>query len=166
MHLTERPLTQKVNIGDEPISNTIWGMNTNYSNNAPYLTRLMDALPLIETKEKSQLQFRGEFAQLIPGSPRGIRITGSETTYLDDFESSQTTIDLRSLNSWNLASTPGNQNSLFPESALNNDLAIAIIGQASLGISLTPLYIQEVALYRKILETILKSLPISAHEKC
>ena len=123
LHLTERPLTQKVNIGDEPISNTIWGMNTNYSNDAPYLTRLMDALPLIETKEKSQLQFRGEFAQLIPGSPRGIRITGSETTYLDDFESSQTTIDLRSLNSWNLASTPGNQNSLFPESALNNDLA-------------------------------------------
>ena len=123
LHLTERPLTQKVNIGDEPISNTIWGMNTNYSNDAPYLTRLMDALPLIETKEKSQLQFRGEFAQLIHGSPRGIRITGSETTYLDDFESSQTTIDLRSLNSWNLASTPGNQNSLFPESALNNDLA-------------------------------------------
>ena len=123
LRLTERPLTQKVNIGDEPISNTIWGMNTNYSNEAPYLTRLMDALPLIETKEKSQLQFRGEFAHLIPGSPRGIRITGAETTYLDDFESSQTTIDLRSLNSWNLASTPGNQNSLFPESSLNNDLA-------------------------------------------
>ena len=52
LHLTERPLTQKVNIGDEPISNTIWGMNTNYSNEAPYLTRLMDALPFIETKEK------------------------------------------------------------------------------------------------------------------
>ncbi len=123
LHLTERPLTQKVNIGDEPISNTIWGMNTNYSNEAPYLTRLMDALPFIETKEKSQVQFRGEFAHLIPGSPRGIRITGSETTYLDDFESSQTTIDLRSLNAWNLASTPGNQNDLFPESTLNNELA-------------------------------------------
>ena len=66
-------------------------MNTNYSNEAPYLTRLMDALPFIETKEKVT-QFRGEFAHLIPGSPRGIRITGSETTYLDDFESSQTTM--------------------------------------------------------------------------
>jgi len=31
MHLTERPLTQKVNIGDEPISNTIIGLNGNYS---------------------------------------------------------------------------------------------------------------------------------------
>ena len=28
MNLTERPLTQKVNMGDEPISNTIWGLNT------------------------------------------------------------------------------------------------------------------------------------------
>ena len=123
LHLTERPLTQKVNIGDEPISNTIWGMNTNYNAEAPYLTRLMDALPFVETKEKSQLQFKGEFANLIPGSPKGIKITGAETTYLDDFESSQTTIDLRSLNSWNLASTPGNQASMFPESTLNNDLA-------------------------------------------
>ena len=123
LHLTERPLTQKVNIGDEPISNTIWGMNTNYNSEAPYLTRFVDALPFIETKEKSQLQFRGEFAHLIPGSPRGIRITGAETTYLDDFESSQTTIDLRSLNAWNLASTPGKQVDLFPESELNNDLA-------------------------------------------
>ena len=58
LHLTERPLTQKVNIGDEPISNTIWGMNTNYNSEAPYLTRFVDALPFIETKEKSQLQFR------------------------------------------------------------------------------------------------------------
>jgi cell surface protein SprA len=66
LHLTERPLTQKVNIGDEPISNTIWGMNTNYSDEAPYLTRFVDALPFIETKEKSQLQFKGEFAHLIP----------------------------------------------------------------------------------------------------
>ena len=123
LHLTERPLTQKVNIGDEPISNTIWGMNTNYSDEAPYLTRFVDALPFIETKEKSQLQFKGEFAHLIPGSPRGIRITGAETTYLDDFESSQTTIDLRSFTAWNLASTPAKQDGLFPESTLNNDLA-------------------------------------------
>jgi hypothetical protein len=123
LRLTERPLTQKVNIGDEPISNTIWGMNMNYSNDAPYLTRWVDALPFIETKEKSQVQFKGEFAHLIPGSPRGIKITGAETTYLDDFESSQTTIDLRSLTAWNLASTPSKQSQLFPESSLNNDLA-------------------------------------------
>lgn len=122
LHLTERPLTQKVNIGDEPISNTIWGLNTRYQNEAPYLTRMLDALPLIETKEKSQVQFQAEVAQLRPGSPRGIKITGAETTYLDDFESSQTTIDLKSFNAWSLASTPGGQSDLFPEYAFNNDL--------------------------------------------
>ena len=122
LHLTERPLTQKVNIGDEPISNTIWGMNTNYQADAPYLTRFIDGLPFLETKEKSTVQFRGEFAHLIPGSPRGIKITGAETTYLDDFESSQTTIDLRSFTAWSLASTPGYQDGLFPEASLNDDL--------------------------------------------
>ncbi len=30
MHLSEKPLTQKVNYGDEPISNTIWGLNTSF----------------------------------------------------------------------------------------------------------------------------------------
>ena len=62
-------VNSKVNIGDEPISNTIWGMNTNYSNDAPYLTRLMDALPLIETKEKFSCNSVGNL-RIYPGSPR------------------------------------------------------------------------------------------------
>lgn len=28
MHLSEMPLTKKVNTGSEPIKNTIWGLNT------------------------------------------------------------------------------------------------------------------------------------------
>ena len=30
LNLTERPYTQKINTGEEPISNTIWGMDANY----------------------------------------------------------------------------------------------------------------------------------------
>ncbi|NJK84941.1 MAG: cell surface protein SprA [Bacteroidales bacterium] len=56
MKLTERPLTQKVNIGDEPISNTIWGLNTSYRTESNFLTSLIDKLPLIETKEVSTIQ--------------------------------------------------------------------------------------------------------------
>ena len=33
MNLTERPLTQKVNQGEEPIRNTMWGLNTDYEQN-------------------------------------------------------------------------------------------------------------------------------------
>lgn len=122
LHLTERPLTQKVNIGDEPISNTIWGINGRYEDEMPVLTRIVDAIPGIDTKEASNLSAQGEFAHLIPGSPRGIKIAGSETTYIDDFESAQTTIDLRGMTNWQLASVPGNQPDMFPEYNYNNEL--------------------------------------------
>jgi cell surface protein SprA len=60
MHLTERPLTQKVNIGDEPISNTIWGLNGNYSTESQWLiTTLVDKLPFLETKAPSTLPWWG-----------------------------------------------------------------------------------------------------------
>lgn len=117
LNLTERPLTQKVNIGSEPISNTIFGFNGTYTKDAPYLTRFVDAIPFIESKAKSNLTVQAEYAQLVPGSPRGIKINGEETTYLDDFESSQTSIDIRSPRSWSLASTPSGQPDLFPEAA-------------------------------------------------
>lgn len=123
LHLTERPLTQKVNIGDEPISNTIWGINARYEDEMPVLTRIVDAIPFIDTKEPSRVTAQGEFAHLIPGSPKGIEIDGSETTYIDDFESAQTEIDLRGLTQWQLASVPGGQPDLFPEGGLNNDIA-------------------------------------------
>ena len=115
VHLNERPLTQKVNLGDEPISNTIVGLNGQFTQDAPYLTRFVDRIPFIDTKEKSNILISGEVAQLIPGSPRGIEINGQETTYLDDFESSQTTIDIRNPLAWRLASTPAGQPDLFPE---------------------------------------------------
>lgn len=120
VRLAERPLTQKVNIGDEPIANTILGVNGNYSNEAPYLTRLVDKIPFIDTKAKSNITIQGEAARLIPGSPTGIKLNGEETTYLDDFESSQTSIDIKNPIRWVLASVPGNQPDLFPEAA-NND---------------------------------------------
>lgn len=118
LNLTERPLTQKVNIGSEPISNTIFGVNGTFTKEAPYLTRYVDAIPFIETKAASNLTIQGEYAQLVPGSPRGIEIDGEETTYLDDFESSQTSIDIRNPRSWTLASTPAGQPDLFPEGSI------------------------------------------------
>ena len=123
VNLTERPLTQKVNLGDEPISNTLWGVNGQYNDKAPYLTRLVDRIPFIDTKEESDISFQGEFAHMIPGSPRGIQIDNEPTTYIDDFESAQTMIDIRNTNAWVLASTPSGQGGLFPEGQLNNDLA-------------------------------------------
>ena len=54
LNLTERPYTTKINSGDEPISNTIWGLDANYQTELPWLTTAIDKLPLIETKAKSR----------------------------------------------------------------------------------------------------------------
>ena len=112
MNLTEKPLTQKVNMGDEPISNTIWGADAMYRNAAPIITKLVDLLPFISTKAPSNVTFSGEFAQLIPGHPKVIGETG--TSYIDDFESSETSLDIKSFHAWKLASIPSDY-SMFPE---------------------------------------------------
>ena len=115
LNLTERPLTQKVNYGNEAISNTIWGLNTSFQTEAPFLTRIVDFLPFIQTKEKSTLTFDAEFAQLIPGYSKAIGKSG--TVFIDDFESSTTPIDMLTPSGWKLASNPSGQNLIFPEAS-------------------------------------------------
>lgn len=106
MNLTERPITQKINVGDEPISNTIWGVDAAYQTQSDFVTKLVDKLPFYGTKETSNLSLSAEFAHLIPGHSKAITKEG--VSYIDDFEGSQSTIDLRSFTQWKLASTPQN----------------------------------------------------------
>lgn len=120
MHLSEQPLTQKVSIGDEPISNTILGLNGSYRTESMFLTNLIDKLPFLETKEPSHFSIEGEFAQLIPGHNKAVGSSG--TAYIDDFEGAKTSIDMKNHNAWVLASTPQNHPE-FPEGNLSNDLA-------------------------------------------
>src|SRR5699024_5262731 len=68
----------------------------------------------------STITASGEFAYLIPGNSRAITKEG--IAYIDDFEGSQTSIDLRSQSRWFLASTPGKQPNMFPEGDLNDTL--------------------------------------------
>ncbi|WP_291857093.1 cell surface protein SprA [Marinilabilia sp.] len=121
MHLRERPMTQKVNFGDEPIANTIWGLNTAYYTESNALTSLIDKLPLVETTTPSSISFEGEFAQLIPGHPNVIDKEG--TSYIDDFEGSEIPIDIKNWTAWKLASAPQGQPDMFPEAANINDLS-------------------------------------------
>lgn len=106
LNLNERPITQKANYGTEPINNTIFGLNGNYSTKVPFLTRLANKLPNIDTDVESNLSLRGEFAYLAPGAPKGTNLNGEATSYVDDFEGSQSGIDLKSQQSWYLSSRP------------------------------------------------------------
>ncbi len=108
MSLTERPITPKVNFGEEPIANSIWGMDVNYTSSSRFLTKLVDKIPFISTKEKSNVTFYGEFAQLIPGHPSALNAGGSKggVSYIDDFEAARSVIDLKSSISWQISGTP------------------------------------------------------------
>jgi len=118
MRMMERPVTQKVDIGSEPYKNNVLGLDVSYRTELPFLTKVIDFLPIISTKEKSVLTFKGEFAHLIPGTPKAIGKSG--ISYLDDFEGSQSTIDLRTASAWHIASTPQGQSDLFPEGLQKN----------------------------------------------
>ena len=122
LRLTERPYTQKINNGEEPISNTIWGVDGNYQTEAPWLTKAVDWLPLIETKAKSRLIATTEFAHLIPGHHSAVGEEG--VSYIDDFESSRTSIDIKNMGAWKLSSIPEKQLDIFDNSNLNDSLII------------------------------------------
>jgi len=106
LNVNERPLTQKVNFGAEPINNVMFGVNLDYSTEVPLLTKLANKLPFVDTDAPSNLSVRADMAYLIPGAPRGIDVTGDATAYIDDFEASQIPISLLAPQQWYTASTP------------------------------------------------------------
>ena len=99
-------MTQKSAYNGESVNNSIFGVQTVYSTEVLFLTRLVNKLPNLDTDVESNVSFRGEFAYLLPGSPKVSNFDGKATSYIDDFEASQTSIDLMSAQSWHLASTP------------------------------------------------------------
>ncbi|GAA5039647.1 cell surface protein SprA [Marivirga lumbricoides] len=103
---TQRPLgVSRYSIGSEPTNNTKWGIDINYSDEMPFLTKMVDLIPFIDTKEPSILTFRGEFAQMIPGTSNVVN--GEGTSYIEDFEQSITVNNLGGdINSWKISATP------------------------------------------------------------
>lgn len=106
LNLNERPLTQKATYSFEPINNTIFGLNTSFSTELPFLTRWVNKLPNIDTDVVSSLSVRAEVAYLLPGQPKGTDFNGEATSYIDDFEGAQTSIDISSPFQWTLSSAP------------------------------------------------------------
>lgn len=129
MRLTERPFTQKTNVGEDPIKNTVIGLDANYQAEAPGLTRLLDKLPGYSTTAPSFVNISGEVAGLLPSHPRQIDVLDPEgSVYVDDFEGTRSSYDLKfPANAWTLSSTPvgakdENGKVLFPEGTKNDDL--------------------------------------------
>ena len=128
VRLGERPFFTKVNYNEDPIRNTMYGLDVNYKKDMPRLTKILDKLPFYSTTAPSTLNFYAEGAYLKPGHAPQIGRGNKGVIYIDDFEGSKSGIDLRfPLISWSLASTPFGATDraaqpIFPEGALNNDI--------------------------------------------
>lgn len=129
MRLTERPFTQKTTFGEDPIKNTVLGLDANYQTEVPGLTRLLDKLPIYSTTAPSFISISGEGAGLLPDHPQQIDALDPEgSVYIDDFEGTRSSYDLKfPANTWTLSSTPAgaldkNGALMFPEAADGNNL--------------------------------------------
>lgn len=123
LHFSEKALTEKVNIGDEIVNNSMIGFNLSYNKDFMWLTNLLNKIPTVNATQPSHLSLTAEYAQLLPHAQKAGSNQGS--SYVDDFENTQTGIDLRSPYAWQLASTPYDNaaDALFPEAALSNNVA-------------------------------------------
>lgn len=129
LNLFERPFTQKVNIGEDPIDNKIYGVDLNMKKDLPWLTKAIDKLPMVQTKDMSSINISAEGAALKPGHASAVNESGESggNVYIDDFEGSTNGFDIRQpATNWVLASVPqqagDDKNELFPESKLIDDL--------------------------------------------
>jgi len=93
MRYSQTTQTEKVQIysGDEPTLNVMLGFDGTLEYKADWLTRAIDALPIIDTKEPSTLSVRGEYAIAIPNPNTKESLVSSDlgrgAAYIDDFES-------------------------------------------------------------------------------
>lgn len=116
--LNEQTLSDKIRIGNEPINNTVIGLDANAKFETPWLTRFIDRIPLLQTRTPSNFTVSGEFAQLRPGVSqtnavrkaieRGVLYQDEENglSFIDDFEGSEFTVPLKFASRWYLPSAP------------------------------------------------------------
>lgn len=121
VRLGERPFFTKMEYGSDPIRNSMTGLDMSYNSEVPRLSKLLSKLPFYETSAPSSINASAEVAQLKPGHAPQIGKGGKGLVYLDDFEGTKSSIDLRfPIIGWTLASTPAGSkdrfgNTMFPE---------------------------------------------------
>ncbi|UCE04391.1 MAG: cell surface protein SprA [bacterium] len=110
LYLNQSTLDQKVRVGKGPMRNLIWDLNTSVKFEPNFLTKAIDAFPIIETKQPSRFNFEGEIAQILP-NPNTLNneSTGDANgvAYIDDFEAAKKITPLGVIrNGWRECSSP------------------------------------------------------------
>ncbi len=110
LYLNKTTLDQRVRVGQEPFRNFVWDLNAAFKFKPRIITKMINALPIVETNAESHINIEGEFAQVFPNANTlNNTQTGDQNgvAYVDDFESSKraTTLGIR-YRTWSMASTP------------------------------------------------------------
>ena len=102
LYKTQSTSENRPGLGREPFSSFLWGMNLRLTDNAYWMTSLMNSIPLIETKEESQWRFELEFARSYHNP------NTQNSALLDDFEGSRRELPLpMRRGAWVKSSPPG-----------------------------------------------------------
>lgn len=116
--LKEKPIQDKIHIGNEPINNAILGFDVDAHIDLPWLTRLLDKLPFLDTDTPSSIKITGEFAQLRPGVAHTTAVekaieNGSlypdeeqGVSFIADFEGSEIELSFMQPSQWHIAAAP------------------------------------------------------------
>ncbi|MCK4966563.1 cell surface protein SprA, partial [bacterium] len=119
MMLNEKVMEQRVKLGNEPVKNFVWDVNTKFQLDSEIITKALDFLPLITTDAPSMLKFEGEIGQVMP-NPNTISIstTGDNNGVadMDNFEGSALSNTIPIMRkSWFRSSVPYFEGSLETE---------------------------------------------------
>ncbi len=121
LYYNERPLISRNLIGTEPARNIQYGLDLNMKKDSRILTKMVDALPFLQTKEKSSFTLNAEFAQLLPGTSNIVQ--GDGTSFIDDFENTATPYSLMNPVAWKHAVVPQTIDNRFDLSGgITNDV--------------------------------------------
>ena len=78
LNLNQKTLSDKVRIGEEPLNNTIYGVDFKTKHDLPFLTTALDKL--FSTSAKSSFDLKGEFAYMDP-DPNTKKSISSSTSF-------------------------------------------------------------------------------------
>ena len=119
MHYNQSAVIDRVQLGQEPVANTMFGFDYRLNWDTPFITKALDFLPFYETKAKSSIDLLGEWAMMVP-EPNKRKSTipaddGESVVYIDDFEGAQRRITLGLNPSLWLHSSPPVDDMIDPE---------------------------------------------------
>ncbi len=111
MYYDQSAVIDRVRLGDEPVSNMMFGFDGSAQWNAPWITKALDMLPFYDTKAASSLSLKGEWAMILPEPNKRQSDISSDNNlpvvYIDDFEGAQRYIPMGLIaTQWQHSSSP------------------------------------------------------------